>query len=517
MMRQTALYRQLKKWQPIEWIVAIIVLISAFLRLWHLPQTMQFLGDQARDAIVVSRIFLHGNPVFIGPVTSTGNMYLGPLYYYFMAPFLRMTYPNPLGPAYAVACLSILTTYLMYRWGKELVGEKAAVIASGLFAISQVVITYSRFSWNPNPAPLFGLLFLWSLQRVIKGKYWYWIGVASAIAILIQLHYVTLLTLPVAGTVWVWQVQLLWRKNSNALRPFFLSTFASILLFIASLTPLILFDIRHSFLNYNSLLSFIHESQNPVAKLPLMERVTKTVAETHGRSLHLLFEMTIGHNRQLNTLLLVCLLGILGYLLGPVRKKYHKIYPALPLLTLSYVWSVIGLSLYRGTIFDHYLEFFFPTLFFLFAVIFHWLSQKKGWGQLLAGVLIVGYAWWNLTHLPLRSLDWTYQDMERTSQTILERVQPGEKYNIVLMSWTRDLYGYSYRYYLTASDKPPVEIEHFDEASTLFIIDEQHQTQDLTKSPIYEIVVFPDKQPKEVYTVPDGGPRITVLRKSEGF
>src|SRR5690606_24275698 len=82
-----------------------IVVVGAGLRLYNLPHTAQFLGDQGRDALIVSRIFKEGDLVFIGPVTSVGNMYLGPLYYYFMLPFLWLSYPSPLGPAYGVAIL----------------------------------------------------------------------------------------------------------------------------------------------------------------------------------------------------------------------------------------------------------------------------------------------------------------------------------------------------------------------------------------------------------------------------
>src|SRR4030042_6610505 len=91
-----------------------IILVGAFLRLYRLPETVMFQGDQGRDAIVVKRLIKNADWVLLGPVTSVGNMYLGPFYYYFMAPWLWLTYPNPIGPAYGVALVSILTLPLLY-------------------------------------------------------------------------------------------------------------------------------------------------------------------------------------------------------------------------------------------------------------------------------------------------------------------------------------------------------------------------------------------------------------------
>ena len=106
-------YLQKQSW---HWYVALaIMLIGGFLRLYRVPDTLMFLGDQGRDALIVARIFKEFDPVLIGPVTSVGNLYLGPLYYYFMLPFLWLSYPSPLGPVYAVAIFSTLNLFLLYH------------------------------------------------------------------------------------------------------------------------------------------------------------------------------------------------------------------------------------------------------------------------------------------------------------------------------------------------------------------------------------------------------------------
>jgi hypothetical protein len=81
-------------------------------------------------------------PTLLGPGTSVGKMYLGPLYYYAMVPFLAMTYPEPTGPAYAMAFSGILTVALLYLWEK-LVGDRVALAAATLFATTLIAIQLS--------------------------------------------------------------------------------------------------------------------------------------------------------------------------------------------------------------------------------------------------------------------------------------------------------------------------------------------------------------------------------------
>src|SRR3989338_1781558 len=136
------------KWEVIA--LAVILLIALGLRLYHIDGYLTFLGDEGRDVRIV-RDLLAGNLVFIGPMTSIGNMYLGPLYYYMMAPALFLSRLSPVGPAVMIAILGTLTVFLTWLIGRNWFGKTAGLIAALLFALSPVAIIYSRSSWNPNP------------------------------------------------------------------------------------------------------------------------------------------------------------------------------------------------------------------------------------------------------------------------------------------------------------------------------------------------------------------------------
>lgn len=490
-------------------VVLSLLVASSFVHLYNLQGTLQFQGDQGRDAILVSRIFKQADLVFIGPVTSVGNMYLGPLYYYFMMPFAWLTYPNPIGPAIGVALLGIATSILLYTLGEKLVGRKAALIAALLYTFSAIAVTYTRFSWNPNPAPFVSLLLLYSIFMTAKEpKKWWLVGLW--ITVIIQLHYLTLLAVAATGLVWLYQVISKLRARQS-LRELWQGTGLAVVIFLLSLTPLVLFDLKHQGLNAKAFSNLLGgDTFETTTTYTLAEKMMVYVKETDGRSQHIFAEHLIGKVRPLNRA--IVLLTILGVILIFKYTHWRKQHPALPILVIYIAVGVIGTSLYQHSVFDHYIAYLFPAVFLLHGLTLSYLTNSKLTQPLFAGLLIAYFSY-NLPRLPLTTVGWTINDIQQTSKTIAQRVKPGEKYNIVLLSESKDLEGQNYRYFLTTEPtKPPVPIEQRAEVDTLFVIDEMKITPDVTALPIYEIVTFPNKQVSEVYQIGDG-PRITVLRR----
>ncbi|MDP3947735.1 MAG: glycosyltransferase family 39 protein, partial [bacterium] len=221
-----------------------ILLLAAILRLYKIEGYMTFLGDEGRDALVVYNI-LHGNPTLLGPTASVGGFFMGPVYYYFMAPFLWLFNYNPVGPAVMVALFGITTVFLVYKIGSEFFGKKAAIIASLLYSISHLDIAYSRSSWNPNLMPFFSLLTMYVLHKaVIKNKFYLFILTGFLYGITIQLHYISLF-LGTAIILFVFLRTIIARGNiiSGLLKSYFFM----LLGFIIGWSPFLAFEFRHGF------------------------------------------------------------------------------------------------------------------------------------------------------------------------------------------------------------------------------------------------------------------------------
>lgn len=492
----------LQKYAPA--IVVALTLIGGGLRFYNLRGTLQFLGDQGRDALILHRLLIEKDPVFIGPVTSVGNMYLGPGYYYFVLPFFALSYPSPMGPVYMMAFLGTMTITLMYFLGKEMVGERAALFASFLFTFSWTFIENSRFSWNPNPAPIVSLIMVWATYQAWRKNPKYWVLVSVAFSFLIQLHYMTLLSLGSAGVVWLFSVKKYW--NSKWRKIFFASTVGSVLFFLISLTPLILFDIRHDFLNAHAFYDIIFGKNDQIRGGSQLLRIIK---ETHGRSMQILFDTLTTNIRWLNSILVLIVAGVIGKILVASRKTqlYHgKI--------VIFIWLLIGIlgtSVYQSSVFDHYISFLFPVAVLTLGIILDEILQWK-----FGTIVVVLFLGWgilaNVQRYRYQTVGWGIDEIQSLSQKILDTVQPGEKYNVVLLAEHGDIDAMNYRYFLTVSNNPPLIKERFGETDTLFIINEDKKLKKVTDSPVYEIVVFPNKTPSEVWEIPNG-PEVTVLRR----
>jgi hypothetical protein len=504
-------------WLRRHWLPLLLIVVVFTTRWWRLPETIQFQGDQGRDAILVHRFLSEGDVMLLGPVTSTGNMYLGPLYYYFMAPWLLLSAYNPIGPVVGVAILSTLTVWAIYALGPELVGRRAATLAALLAAISTVASFHARFSWNPNPAPFVSFFLLWSLVRARTHSLWYLVISSICVATLIQLHYVTLLVAPVVGIAGLWLCWQTWRESSEKRnRPGWLLAakvvVVCVLVQLVFLIPQAAFEVRHDFLNVKSFQKFFSAEEGTISQPTSAPKLRRAAQQLHGRTIFLTFELMVGKSRHLNEALIVA--SVLVWLAASYQRR-HEVWTYTNALLLGFVLtSIVGLAFYESSVFDHYVLFILPFIWLIHGQTLAWLSDWGPSGKFVAIAFFAAYAWWNVPRWPIEPLGWTIADIERTSQTILDRVQPDEKYNVVLVSESNDHEAQNYRYFLSRSDRPPVrDLERYD-IKSLFIIDEQKTGENVTQKDYHDIVVFPAKEPTEVYTVA-GGPTITVLRRPQ--
>ena len=183
----------------------LILLAAAFLRFYNLSGYLQFLGDQGRDVLIVKRMIVEHQWTLLGPNASVGGFFTGPIYYYFMLPFLWLSKLDPVGPAYLSAIFGLATVVLIYWLGQEFFGKRVGILAAFLVMISPKMIDISRFSWNPNPVPLFALLtiiFLYLGAKKEKIIYTFLAGIS--VGVMVQLHYMDLIFVPILLLLILW-------------------------------------------------------------------------------------------------------------------------------------------------------------------------------------------------------------------------------------------------------------------------------------------------------------------------
>jgi glycosyltransferase involved in cell wall biosynthesis len=451
-------------------LIILILLVAGFFRLYKIDQYMTFLGDEGRDVIVVRDMLLGHKFTLIGPGTSIGSMYLGPLYYYLMLLPLWLANFSPVGPAVQIAIFGIATGGLVWWIGRQWFGRAAALMMAFLYAISPVVIIYSRSSWNPNIMPFFALLAMYSIWKVWRFGYWRWLVLcAVSLAFVLNSHYLGLLLIPPVGLYW-----LLSGKNPSRTKYSLISLFVFLLL----LSPLFLFDLRHNWTNTHALSQFFSVRQSTVNLKPY-----KAIPNLLPLWTDIVTTLLAGKDKVVGQILAIVMVA--GVALVAYFRKGKQNFRDFIFILVWITSGLIGLGLYKQHIYDHYFGFLFPALFLLLGFIIQVLSSHR-LIRLATGIALLVLFSVNLSHNPFLSTP--NQQMQRTREisNFIVTESQGEPFNLALISKTN--YDAAYRYFLSLDNAPYFTI-HQKLSDQLFVICEDTVCQPIGH-PLWEIASF---------------------------
>ncbi len=460
--------RAVFRWEAL--LLILVLAVAAFSRLYKIDQYMTFLGDEGRDVTVVRQILLGQKIALIGPGTSIGNMYLGPLYYYLMLLPLALARFSPVGPAVQIAVFSLATICLLWWLGRQWFGRVPALAVALLYALSPTVIIYSRSSWNPNIMPFFALLTMYAIWKVWRFNYWRWLLIVGvSLAFVLNSHYLGLLLTPAIFLYWV-----LTKKTSVAWRYTLLSTMAFLLL----MSPLFIFDLRHNWTNARAMFQFFTDRQT-------------TVNLKVYKSLPYLFPIW----RDIVTSLLAAKAALLGQIIAivlvifvPVMAVFRFRRSNFPDFVFVLVWlgaGLVGLGLYKQHIYDHYFAFLWPAVFLLAGFLLEFVSSiKVGIAVSLAAVAYL--AWVNAVASPLLTPPNNQLARTRDVADFITTEAGNQPFNLALLSHNN--YDAAYRYFLSLDNAPYRTIQQ-QITNQLFVICETPDCQPIN-NPLFEIASF---------------------------
>lgn len=451
------------------WPLLILTILAGFLRLYRLESGLQFLGDQGRDAIVMKRLLIDHDLPFIGPITSVGNFYLGPLYYYLMAPWLWLFNFNPVGPAFATALIGVITVPALYLVTRAMFSSRVALIAVFLYAFGSVPVLQTRGAWNPNPMPLVALGIIFSLHQLIINRHYHWLsGLTLCLAIALQLHYIILFLAPFL----LWQV-IRYPQPSRLIRYLWLSL-AILLVFNL---PLILFEIKNNFVNLKGLLYYFqsggYEQFNWWQK----------IKDINGRSEEVI-GMVLGFGEHYSVLRAWVTRIIFA---GLVVLLFRRPTRATILLCQYLFISLLALVFYHGSIFPHYLGFLYPAVFILTALI---ISKFKSWYLIFPGFFILLFLKINLSSIQTVLLHnrGNLKSSVITADRIAKDIDSHHysDFNLVLIDDTHDYRAMGFRYFLELKGKKALGVNNYSQAKIVYVISPYPQV-DVVNIPVWEI------------------------------
>lgn len=349
-------------------------MLAAFiLRIVKIEDFFYFTYDEAVPAFVGRRLILWHHVPLIGGVTPF-NFHLGPYFYWFYTILLAIGKLNPIIWGYAGAVIAALTTLLIYKLGSDIGSKKLAITAAVFWAFSYLANIYDRHLWALYWGPLFSIIILISLIKIIKGneKFVYFLGAALALSIHADPSNLVFLLLSII----VW---LIYRLSIGR------SAVIACCMILFSFTPLVIFDLRHNFSNTRPAIDFWKQGRNnPGFDLDKFSQNSLLFPRTFTRLIY-----TFGDNEIVkqysycplfvkekfnaipNYLIILSSLIIISFILFNIKKtKDNTGWYLIALLTTLYFLGIqIYGTIFRADIFEHYITGIFP-IFFLIAAIF---------------------------------------------------------------------------------------------------------------------------------------------------
>jgi 4-amino-4-deoxy-L-arabinose transferase-like glycosyltransferase len=233
-------YEEISAHRAFYAVLFIVLVLALFIRTYRTEGLLGFYYDQGRDALVIWRLWHDGKFFLIGPVSGLAGIFLGPLYYYLIAPFYLLGRGDPRFPAFLLAFLSVLALPFLFVLAKKMHSKTGGLITVTIASFSYYLVLSGRWLSNPTPILLSSTLLLYSMYKVTEKrsqKDAWWVAIALLIGVSLQFESASaVFYLPMIVVFALWQ-----KKNFPSVKAFLLG----LLVLLLTFSPQILFNFRH--------------------------------------------------------------------------------------------------------------------------------------------------------------------------------------------------------------------------------------------------------------------------------
>lgn len=155
-----------------EILVLIIILgVFVFLRFYQFEERNPFAWDQVDNAWAAKNILVeHKFPLTGMQAKLNSGVFIGPLYYYYIAFFYFLTNLDPIASGIAAGVTGIITLITIYFVFKNLFFQNIAFIAMIFYTVSFTAIIGDRTQWPVNFIFPISLLIFYSLYKIVTSS-----------------------------------------------------------------------------------------------------------------------------------------------------------------------------------------------------------------------------------------------------------------------------------------------------------------------------------------------------------
>ncbi len=232
-------------------IILLIALLFLFLRFYNLDHRIIFDWDQEQYSTQIRQIVQDHDLVLLGPrTTNDRGFFLGPYFTYLLVPFYLITGLHPSALIYFIVFYNLIFFGCTFFVIRKLFGQPQALSFLLLYALISLLVVYDTLPWWPIFIPL-GVISTWFvLYKIYKEKdklvNYAILGFVLGLFVNMHFQFIFLILFSLFFLAINRHENRLTIKKSALMIGAFLTTFI----------PLILFDLRHDFLNSKLFFNF---------------------------------------------------------------------------------------------------------------------------------------------------------------------------------------------------------------------------------------------------------------------
>ncbi len=359
-------------------IVLFILLFALhfFLRVYKLEEINPFGWDQVDNAWAASSILVgHDYPLVGMQAKNNSGIYIGPLYYYFVAAVYAFTQLDPIASAYIALISSAIGFVTLFFVTLKIFSRSTAFVAVGIYTVSLYGILFDRIQWPVNFIMPLSLLIFYALFRVLQGKEKYVLLLTLCIGLSFHVHF-TAVFYPLI----VFMALPFFPRTKKMI----LYTLSSILLFLIFLSPVLIAMMTK--------------------KSSGGDMGTYIESNSHGFHLRRFFQLTKDAVIKFDSIIRWKELAFMKYVALPlffltyVIEKKNK--ERLLLCYLIGLWFLVPwfvFSLYKGEISDYYFSSTLPFVYIILAYLSVRIFQLKS--VLFKGAIILFWVYFSYSNL----------------------------------------------------------------------------------------------------------------------
>ncbi|MFC1653752.1 hypothetical protein ACFL1M_02795 [Patescibacteria group bacterium] len=408
---------------------AVILFFGLLIRVIY-PTQSTFHFDQEQVATNAMKI-ISGKPVLIGPKIGPAQFFLPPLYYYLAAPYFFLMNGHPTSLFFLSGTISLLTGFTIYYLFSTYKSKKSGLLALFLWATSYTLIKLDRVGWNVNLMLLSSLLVYFGLSNVKNRKG----ALLTSLGLALSMHaHFSGLVLYLFSLYWFFKTKTSVKKSMLIFLP-------SV---VFSLLPLVLFDLRHDFVNISGIKCFFTESSVSSGS-SLLFRMYRSVKMTVLNFGDLILD-------RVSELLLV----VVGLIMLTVKKKLlikNKSFILAWILSFTVIFGV-----YDGHSPEYYFLMQFPAFFEIISS--YWKSKLAVFVIVLVGIV-------NYSNNFIEVSSQYYETLKNKIDLISEiKSNFDEKdyfVNLTLPAGKEYGFTYLFEYYNVKSDSGDIEVKVFED------------------------------------------------------